>query len=247
MGMKRRCDHCQGEISGPRNDARKFCSDACKQAAYRVRRKSQNEANSIASLRAEVARQRRYAQEARDREHEQRLRREAAERAAESIRSTGIKHARDLDRRKREVRRLKQRIADLEMGEDRQGLIHQREEFRNRLTEKNRDLHLLQSKFRMLESENKKHQRTDETWRDKYVELRDKYADLGEEYNRAAVAVNDMSKDRDRFRPVIKEWDILAGRLAAAAKGHTKQLCSVDHEILRHWSTWKQGVLKRQA
>lgn len=245
--MKRRCDHCQGDISGPRNGARKFCSNACKQAAYRVRKKTRSEAGELASLRAEVARQRRHTQEARDREHEQRLRCEAAERAAESIRSTGIEHARNLDWRKREVRQLKQQIADLEMGEDRQELIRQREEFRNRLTEKNRDLHFLQSKFRTLESENKKHQRTNEAWRDMYVELRDKYAELGEEYNRAAAAINDMSRDRDRLRPVIKEWDILAGRLAAAVKGHTNQLSSIDREILRHWSTWKQGVIKRQS
>lgn len=244
--MKRRCDHCQGDISGPRNGARKFCSDACKQAAYRVRKKSQNEAEELASLRAEVARQRRHAQEARDREHEQRLRREAAEREAASIRSKGIDHARDLDWRKREIRRLKQQVADLEVGEDRQGLIRQREEFRNRLTVKNRDFHLLQSKFRMLEAQSKKHQRANEVWRDKYVELHDKYTILVEEYNRAAAAINDMSRDRERFRPVIKEWDILAGRLAAAAKEHTNQLSSVDREILRHWSTWKQGVLKRQ-
>jgi chromosome segregation ATPase len=246
VGVKRRCDHCQGEISGPRNGARKFCSDACKQAAYRVRKKSRNEASSVASLRAEVARQRRHAQEARDREHEQRLRCEAAERAAESIRSTGLEHARDLDWSKREVRRLKRQVADLEMGEDRQELIRQREEFRNRLTVKNQDFHLLQSKFDMLEAENKKHQRANEAWRDKYVELRDKYTGLVEEHSRAAAAINVMSRDRDRLRPVIKEWDILAGRLAAGARGHTNQLSSVDREILRHWSTWKQGVLKRQ-
>lgn len=245
--MKRRCDHCQGDISGPRNGARKFCSDACKQAAYRVRKKSRDEAGEVAVLRAEVARQRRHAQEARDREHEQRLRREAAEREALSIRSKGIDHARDLDWRKREVRRLKQRINDLEKGADRQELIRQRNAIRNQLTEKNRDLHLTQSKVRTVENENKKYRRNDEAWRDMYVELRDQHEALVKDYNQAALRVNDMSKDRERLRPVIDAWDTLAGRLAAATKGNTAQLSAGDREILRAWSTWKQGVNKRMS
>lgn len=72
-----------------------------------------------------------------------------------------------------------------------------------------------------------------------YSELHEKFESLVTDYNKAVRRVNEMSRDRQKLRPVIDAWDTLAGRLANSVP--TGQLSPGDREIVRSWATWKAG------
>lgn len=76
-----------------------------------------------------------------------------------------------------------------------------------------------------------------------YAQLRDRYESLVTEYNKVARTLNDLARDRQRFRPVIEAWDTLADRLARSAK--PAALSPGDREIVRMWATWKAGRDRR--
>ena len=77
-----------------------------------------------------------------------------------------------------------------------------------------------------------------------HTQLRDRYAALVSDYNKAADRLNDLARDRQRFRPVIEAWDTLAGRLAKSAK--TTTLSAGDRAIVRMWATWQTGRDRRR-
>lgn len=76
-----------------------------------------------------------------------------------------------------------------------------------------------------------------------YTQLCDRYEALVTDYNQAARTLNDLARDRQRFRPVIEAWDTLADRLARSAK--PAALSPGDREIVRMWATWKAGRDRR--
>lgn len=76
-----------------------------------------------------------------------------------------------------------------------------------------------------------------------YAQLRDRYESLVTEYNKVARTLNDLARDRQRFRPVIDAWDTLVDRLARSAK--PAALSPGDREIVRMWATWKAGRDRR--
>lgn len=76
-----------------------------------------------------------------------------------------------------------------------------------------------------------------------FEQLRDRYQALVTDYNKAALSLSDLARDRHRFRPVIDAWDTLAGRLANS--GPSGQLTPGDREIVRTWALWKSGRDRR--
>lgn len=76
-----------------------------------------------------------------------------------------------------------------------------------------------------------------------YTQLRDRYESLVTDYNKAVTKLNDLARDRQRFRPVIEAWDTLADRLARSAK--PAALSPGDRELVHMWATWKTGRDRR--
>ncbi|WP_231445985.1 hypothetical protein [Brevibacterium zhoupengii] len=72
-----------------------------------------------------------------------------------------------------------------------------------------------------------------------YSELSERFESLVTDYNKAVRRVNEMSRDRQKLRPVIDAWDTLAGRLANSVPAG--QLSPGDREIVRSWAKWKAG------
>lgn len=75
----RPCDHCGVQFSQPNDPGRKrrYCTDACKQAAYRLRKRQQQYAHHEYARRAQEEEARRQREEARRRERQERAREEA--------------------------------------------------------------------------------------------------------------------------------------------------------------------------
>lgn len=71
-----------------------------------------------------------------------------------------------------------------------------------------------------------------------HQELRDRYDRLASKASQLREALDRHIGDRARFRTVLAQWDVLAGRLARSSRSTT--LSEGDRAIVRTWSAWSQ-------
>lgn len=71
-----------------------------------------------------------------------------------------------------------------------------------------------------------------------HQELRDRYDRLASKASQLREALDRLTGDRARFRTVLAQWDVLAGRLARSSRN--TRLSEGDRAIVRTWSAWSQ-------
>lgn len=232
------CAECTREIAAPGGAKRRYCSDRCRERAKKRRARQRAHTSQIADLKRRL--------------NESRLREDRLESrlaaARERIKTTRTKMRRQaVKHRKRErhaQRAIIDRVHTLVATRDRLATVTADLEAAASNQNDRTDLEVAAQQIvdlqKRLATVTDRHQ----ALTGQHAQLRDRYAALVSDYNKAADRLNDLARDRQRFRPVIEAWDTLAGRLAKSAK--TTTLSAGDREIVRMWATWQTGRDRRR-
>lgn len=234
----RTCIECDSTLPAESPPSRRYCGITCRRRASRRRERR-------AAHETEIARLKRLLNEATAREDRLESRLAAARERIETTRTKMRRQAAKHRKRERHAQRaIIDRVHTLVATRDRLASVTADLEAAASHQNDRTDLEIAAQQIvdlqKRLATVTDRHQ----ALTGQHAELRDRYAALVSDYNKAVDRLNDLARDRQRFRPVIEAWDTLAGRLAKSAK--TTTLSAGDREIVRMWATWQTGRDRRR-
>lgn len=216
----RRCAHCSELLPEGADARRRYCSDACRMAAYRRRQTASPERTEAARLRSRL-----------DWVSAQLVEKETA-----LAQSRGRVWDRD-----RELAALRVQLAD-ERRRGAKAIVGQANltaGVRERLATASRELSALRRNWSAT-AEARVAAAEVTGMRDQLATVQDRYAQLAAKYQELSEAAELAATERQQLQGVVRQWDTLCKRLYKATGG--QPAAAVDRDILATWTRFRQAV-----